>query len=143
MTESEKHEILQEIETLRAEKEALEREKSGLLFERKLESALAKENVRQVQMVRALLDAEKLELDENDQFVNLSEQLAHIRREAPSLFRREKDAVFTGSAGNFTRSPAAAENPWSKDSFNLTKQGEIFRKDPAKARRMMGLAKKH
>lgn len=31
-------------------------------------------------------------------------------------------------------------NPWAKDTTNLTKQGEVVRADPAKARRMMAAA---
>ena len=33
-------------------------------------------------------------------------------------------------------------NPWSKDTFNLTKQGEIYRKDPELAKKMAAAAKK-
>lgn len=39
--------------------------------------------------------------------------------------------------------PAAGNtNPWSKDSFNLTKQGEILREDPERAKLLMQQAKK-
>jgi len=32
------------------------------------------------------------------------------------------------------------KNPWTKDHWNLTEQGRIYREDPAKARRMMAEA---
>lgn len=36
----------------------------------------------------------------------------------------------------------STQNPWSKDSFNLTKQGEILREDPERAKLLMQQAKK-
>jgi len=40
-----------------------------------------------------------------------------------------------GAGGNNTRG-GDSHNPWSKDHFNLTRQGEIMRDDPGKAARL-------
>lgn len=45
-----------------------------------------------------------------------------------------------GANGNNGRGGSAEVNPWAKDSFNLTKQGEITRTDPAKAQRFKAAA---
>ncbi len=42
--------------------------------------------------------------------------------------------------GNNGRGGAVEANPWAKDTFNLTKQGEIARADPAKAQRLKAAA---
>jgi len=43
----------------------------------------------------------------------------------------------SGGSGN---TGSGEVNPWKKDSFNLTKQGEIYTKDPELAKRMMAEA---
>jgi hypothetical protein len=45
-----------------------------------------------------------------------------------------------GGNGNNGRGGTAEVNPWAKDTFNLTKQGEIARTDPAKAQRFKAAA---
>ena len=133
--------LLAEIEALRDEKLTLEREREVMLAERKLERALIEADVRKVDSVRALLDMDRLEVDEQGCFVNLAEQLAEIEQAAPGFFSQkayEGNAPQTGGAGNFARRDAGtAENPWARERFNLTKQAEIMRKNPALAKRLM------
>ena len=43
-----------------------------------------------------------------------------------------------GGTGNMSGN----QNPWSKDSFNLTEQGRITKEDPEKAKIMQQMAKK-
>ena len=45
----------------------------------------------------------------------------------------EKGGAYTPKGG----SGSSDVNPWAKDTFNLTKQGEIYKKDPAKAKVLM------
>lgn len=45
-----------------------------------------------------------------------------------------------GGNGNNGRGGTAEVNPWAKDTFNLTKQGEIARTDPAKTQRFKAAA---
>ena len=52
--------------------------------------------------------------------------------EAPHLF-----GAFAGSGAAGGNASAFGEpNPWKRESFNLTRQGEIARKDPARARQL-------
>ena len=135
-----------EVEALRGERAALLREREALLYERALERALASANVCKVDKVRALLDVEALEVDADGSFVNLADQLLEIEREAPGFFvGRGGTAAHgrlagTGGVGNFggvqSAAAVAEDNPWAVGNFNLTKQGEVMRRNPALAQRM-------
>jgi len=48
------------------------------------------------------------------------------------IFEREKTPGGSDSTGNKGKAPSA-DNPWAKDTWNLTKQGQIIRTDPALA----------
>lgn len=52
----------------------------------------------------------------------------------PSMFRQE--AAYSPAGG----AAAATVNPWKKDTFNMTKQGEILKADPAQAKELMAAA---
>lgn len=58
-----------------------------------------------------------------------SEQL---RASHPYLFPQPKGSGAPGSNG----SAGTRNNPWAKDTMNLTEQGRILREDPAKAERL-------
>ena len=45
----------------------------------------------------------------------------------------EKGGAYTPKGG----SGSSDVNPWAKETFNLTKQGEIYKNDPAKAKVLM------
>lgn len=61
-------------------------------------------------------------------------QLVKAAREAhPALFQ-------TGQAYSPAGGAAAVANPWKPETFNLTQQGEIFKRDPAQAREWMAAA---
>ena len=69
--------------------------------------------------------------------MTLDEWVDGLVAEAPHLFESNAGggAVGGGSGGVVT-----TENPWKKESFNLTKQGQVFRQDPARARSLMATA---
>jgi len=52
-----------------------------------------------------------------------------------SAFEWEKKAGGSDSSGN-VKKEATSDNPWSKDGFNLTRQGQILRSDPSLAARL-------
>lgn len=53
----------------------------------------------------------------------------------------QKPSGTTGSGAEGSRGKGGAEpNPWAKDTFNLSKQGEVVRTDPAKAKRLAAAA---
>lgn len=61
------------------------------------------------------------------------------KSEAAAPFIAASGTSGSGAQGS-GRSGSGDGNPWSKDSFNLTKQGELMKSDPAKARRMAAAA---
>ncbi len=58
---------------------------------------------------------------------------------APHLFESNSGsgAVGSGSPANVDR-----DNPWNRETWNLTKQGELIRRDPARARALQSAARK-
>lgn len=80
--------------------------------------------------------------------VNAEEILADIQVLKTDFDKAVQEAVNTklvhsadaplGGTGNMSGN----QNPWSKDSFNLTEQGRITKEDPEKAKIMQQMAKK-
>jgi len=48
------------------------------------------------------------------------------------IFEREKAPGGSDSTGNKSKAPSS-DNPWAKETWNLTKQGQIIKNDPALA----------
>ncbi len=139
MEEHEINGLTEELERLKEQCAQLLQEKDKIEFDRKIEKALIKENVKKVQMVKALLDMDKLNIDETGCLYGLAEQLEALALEVPSLFyENEVKKVQTGSFGSYLKTQQMGEkNPWSKEHFNLTKQSEIYKKNPSLAKRLM------
>ncbi|OYS60507.1 DUF4355 domain-containing protein [Limosilactobacillus reuteri] len=70
-------------------------------------------------------------LDLLDQYVNKKVQ------EATEKLMRGKQNPTNGNGGS---NVSLSDNPWSAQSFNITKQQEIFNQDPEKARQMIAQA---
>lgn len=56
---------------------------------------------------------------------------------APHLFENNSGS---GAAGNGSGGAGNEPNPWKRETRNITKQGEIYRKDPARARALASAA---
>lgn len=89
------------------------------------------------------LDAEYLlyklgdtaEFDSDGTLRDAGELLKEARKAHPALFRQEQSGYSpVGGNGSYMA------NPWKKETFNLTKQGEIFKTDPARAKELMAAA---
>ena len=99
-----------------------------------VERALAAAKAKNPKAVKALLDMEKVKLD-GDKLLGLDEQLKELQKSDAYLFGDSTP----GKVGSGTNPPGAGNaevNPWKKETFNLTLQGQILREDPAKATRM-------
>lgn len=70
--------------------------------------------------------------------INWEQQFTYLREEAPDMFednRGSKASHYRNEGGD------TVANPWKKETWNMTKQGEIFSADPELAARMEAEAK--
>lgn len=75
--------------------------------------------------------------------ITLEEWVEGLAAEAPHLFAEHAGG---GAAGNGAGGGGGAvpfgENPWRRETFNLTRQGELVRQDPARAKALRAAAGK-
>ena len=75
--------------------------------------------------------------------ITLDEWVEGLAAEAPHLFAENAGGGAAGSgSGAGSGAVPFGENPWKRETFNLTKQGEIVRKDPSRAKALMSAAGK-
>jgi len=129
-------ELKAQIEQLQAENQKAAEEWQAKMAQMQLDFAIDKAltaaKAKNAKAVKALLDLEKVKLD-GDKLLGLDDQLKAIQQSDPYLFGE------SGKVGSGTNPPSAGTgevNPWKKETFNLTLQGQILREDPAKATRM-------
>lgn len=91
-----------------------------------IERAVAKADARNVKAVVALLDTSKISLD-GENLLGFDEQIAALKKSDPYLFGVDLKGRTPEGTG---KQPQIQENPWKRETWNLTKQGEIVRKDP-------------
>lgn len=129
-----------QIAELRAKnKQAAEEHEKQLREQRSaavLERAVTKAGARNTRAVIGLLDTSKLSLD-GETLIGLKEQVAALKQSDPYLFGVE----LKGRTPKGLNAPRKVENPWKKETWNLSKQGEIFRKDPNLAAKLRAQAK--
>jgi hypothetical protein len=101
-----------------------------------IERAVAKADARNVKAVVALLDASKISLD-GENLLGFDEQIAALKKSDPYLFGVELKGRTPEGTG---KSQQAQENPWKKETWNLTKQGEITKTDPDLAAKLRAQA---
>lgn len=132
-------ETLQEDNKTAAEKHALEVKslKVESLVSLALTNAKAKNNVA----VKALLkDLDKAEISEDGTVKGLSEQIEALKKADETKFLFESGATKLKGAKlgeSSIDNPDEIQNPWSDEHFNLTRQGEIIKKDPELAKQLM------
>lgn len=97
-----------------------------------VERAVTKAGARNVKAVAALLDTSKISLD-GENLLGFDEQIAALKESDPYLFGVDLKGRMPEGTG---KPPQAQENPWKRETFNLTKQGELLRKDPDLAARL-------
>lgn len=98
-----------------------------------IERAVRSAGARNVHAVSALLDTSKILLD-GENLLGVDGQLAALKESDPYLFGVELKGRAPEGTG---KPPQGQENPWKKETWNLTKQGEAYRKDPDLAARLM------
>ena len=101
-----------------------------------IERAVAKADARNVKAVMALLDTSKISLD-GENLLGFDEQIAALKKSDPYLFGVDLKGRTPEGTG---KQPQIQENPWKRETWNLTKQGEITKKDPDLAAKLRAQA---
>ncbi|SDX89206.1 phage scaffolding protein [Tepidimicrobium xylanilyticum] len=104
-----------------------------------IELKLRDEKAKNIKAVKALLDLEKVSLD-GENLIGLEEQLKGLKETDPYLFGEDK---LSGREPKPPGNPVGDEykkNPWSKEHFNLTEQGRIYRENPELAAKLKAAA---
>lgn len=81
-----------------------------------------------VDIVASLIDKTKLIVSDDGTVTGLDEQINPLKQSKPFLFKNDKQSYEPKVRGN------PINNPFSKEHFNLTEQGKLFRENPQQAR---------
>lgn len=130
-----------ELETLNNQtKEEYETKIAALRKETSIELKLKDEKAKNIKAVKALLDLEKVSLD-GDNLIGLDEQLKALKEKESYLFGEDS---IKGRGVNPPGDPIDPEyknNPFSKEHFNLTEQGRLYKENPELAAKLKAAAK--
>lgn len=122
-----------------------EKELNKIKLENAIEKALIAAKAKNIKAVKALLDLEKIKLDGED-LIGLKEQLDNLQKAEDSKFLFDdgrNNPQFKGfKPGDHSNDdlPIVEKNPWSKEHFNLTEQGRIYRENPELAKQLQANA---
>lgn len=95
---------------------------------------LYKSGAKNLKAVKALLDLSKVSVD-GDNVIGLQEQLDALKKSDEFLF----DPSISGRepyGGDKTSPDEYKDNPFKKETFNLTKQGQLIRDNPELAEKL-------
>lgn len=99
---------------------------------------LAAKGAKDANDILAFIKKDGLELQEDGNVKGLEEALKGLKESKPYLF---EEVGLKGRKPNETiQTPPGVKNPWSKEHFNLTEQGRIFKEDPVLAKQLMAQA---
>ena len=140
-----KDELKEQLESIQSEYNEYKEKEQERINRIKKTSALEKElltsNVPEdaVDLLISDFDLDELVLNDDGKIVNIDDHKEKVKEKRPSLFGEEKVRGNEPTDGN---DPEPKDNPFKPDSLNLTKQGELVRNDPEKARRLIKAAGK-
>lgn len=88
------------------------------------------------EIVAGLIDKDKIILSEDGKVTGLNEQLATLQKDKAFLFKSVESPNYTPNGGG---SPQV-KNPFAKETFNLTAQGQMLKTNPEQARALASAA---
>lgn len=118
----------------KAEKERYESELKSLKIANAVKLAV-NGKVHDEDRVAGLIDKEKLVIDENGGIIGLEEQVKSLQEKKAFLFKSEDTGSYKPQNGG-----KPSNNPFAKETFNLTEQGKLLRENPAQAKEMAAAA---
>lgn len=92
------------------------------------------DTAQDVDLVANLVDKSKLILSDDGKVTGLDEQIKVLKTEKSFLFKPDGDPKYKYEPKQGEGTPK--NNPFSQEHFNLTKQAELFTKDPVKAKQL-------
>ena len=81
---------------------------------------------------------DKFTFDKDGSPVGVDDVLKPLKESAPHLFKTNGQGGYNPAAGG--AGSAGSNNPWKKETFNLTEQGKILKSDPAQAKQLASAA---
>lgn len=94
------------------------------------------DTAQDVDIVTGLIKRDALVLGEDGKVSGLKEQVEDLRKTKPFLFKQERTNPYQPHGGTGPQ----VDNPFAKDTFNLTKQGQLLKENPEKARELASAA---
>lgn len=92
------------------------------------------DTAQDVDLVANLVDTSKLILSDDGKVTGLDEQIKALKTEKSFLFKPDGGPKYKYEPKQGEGTPK--NNPFSQEHFNLTKQAELFTKDPVKAKQL-------
>ena len=131
-------ELTAKIKSLQEEnKKAME--EASVRFEKlRLSDAIKMEimdTAQDVDIVAGLFDQSKIVLGKDGKLTGLDEQLANLEKTKPFLFKKLTNPKYDPAGGG-----RKINNPFARDTYNLTEQGRMLRENPAQAKAMAAAA---
>lgn len=125
-------------------KKQYEAELSQVRLNNAIEMALVAAKAKNIKAVKALLDLSKIKLD-GENLIGFKEQVDVLKQADDSKFLFEETQSSPQFKGlkpgeSFNDDASVIKNPWSKEHFNLTEQGRIYRENPELAKQLQASA---
>lgn len=129
--------LKEQIKKLQAENKAATLKAESDMKALKLSTAIKLaigDTAQDVDLVANLVDTSKLILSDDGKVTGLDEQIKALKTEKSFLFKPDGDPKYKYEPKQGEGTPK--NNPFSQEHFNLTKQAELFTKDPVKAKQL-------
>lgn len=98
-----------------------------------INSKLSGVNEKYKKLLCKEFDIDKIEVKDTGEIIGLDEQFKNISETYKEWFESSTPSN-TGSPGNFPRKSNVVNNPFIKETFNLTEQGKLLKENPDKAK---------
>ncbi len=129
-----------QIEALQKENKQAKEAADARLKDLQLTSAIklaVAADAQDTDIVAGLINRDTIIFGEDGKVTGLNEQVEALKQSKPFLFKQAPAPIsYTPKSGN----GPVADNPFAKETFNLTKQGQMLRDNPEQARALASAA---
>lgn len=122
---------IEELQTAnKAAKTDYETKLKDVQFSNAIKLAVASD-AQDVDLVAGLFDKSKLILGDDGKITGLDDQLKALKESKAFLFKQGKPPAYNPNGGDGGN---PVQNPFKKETFNLTEQGKLLKENPAQAK---------